>query len=62
MGASEYIPWTLWLNIILSKQGYNIKKVILYQDNESAVKMENDGLRSSGDRTRHLNIFLSRIF
>ena len=56
VGASNFIPWTLWINQILKCQGYDTKKTIFYQDNESAVKLERNGLKSCGDRSRHIYI------
>ena len=37
-------------------QGYDIDKNILYQDNKSAIILENNGKRSSIKKTRALNI------
>jgi hypothetical protein len=56
VGASDFIPWTLWLRRILNEQGYDMKNPVFYQDNESAIKMERNGLKSCGDRSRHINI------
>ena len=33
-----------------------MSRSIFYQDNESATKLEKNGLKSSGERTRHINI------
>ena len=33
-----------------------MKTTVFYQDNESAIKMERNGLKSCGDRSRHINI------
>ena len=56
MGASDFIPCTLWLRRILNEQVYDMKTTVFYQDNESAIKMERNGLKSCGDRSRHINI------
>ena len=40
----------------MEAQGYKINKNILYQDNKSAILLETNGKRSSGKRTRALNI------
>ena len=42
--------------LFLEAQGYGIKKNILYQDNKSTILLEQNGRKSSGKRTRHLNI------
>ena len=40
----------------MEHQGYGVNRNIFYQDNESAIKMERNGLKSCGDRSRHINI------
>ena len=40
----------------MEAQGYNIEKNILYQDNKSAILLEENGKKSSSQRTRALNI------
>ena len=56
VGASDYIPWTVWAKRFLEGQGYILKRNIFYQDNESAMKMESNGRKSAGDKSRHINI------
>ena len=46
----------LWTQLFMEEQGYEIEKNILYQDNKSAILLEKNGKRSSGKRTRALNI------
>jgi hypothetical protein len=64
VGASDYIPWTLWAERFLECQGYNLRQNIFYQDNESAMKIEKNGRQSCGEKSRHITIqyFLLRIF
>ena len=40
----------------MEAQGYKITNNILFQDNQSAIKLEENGKRSSTGNTRHLNI------
>ena len=40
VGVSEYLPFNLHLVMFLREQGYTVKENILYQDNESAIKMD----------------------
>ena len=42
-------------NIFFQTQGYNFK-VIVYQDNKSAILLENNGMASSSKRTKHINV------
>jgi hypothetical protein len=46
----------LWTKLFLEWQGYHVEKNIMYQDNKSAILLEVNGKRSSGKRTRALNI------
>ena len=63
VGASDYIAYTIWMIRFLKYQGYNTKLNIFYQDNESAIKMEKNGIGSASNKSRHINIryFLLRI-
>ena len=56
IGASDYFPWVLWCKRFLEKQGYPMNSTIFYQDNESAIKMETNGMRSCSDKSRHIHI------
>jgi hypothetical protein len=52
--AATMIKWT---KLFLEVQGYDVEKNIVYQDNKSAILLEtNNGKKSSGKRTRALNI------
>jgi hypothetical protein len=42
--------------LFLNGQGYAVGPSVIYQDNKSAILLENNGKRSSGPRTRHLKI------
>jgi hypothetical protein len=46
----------LWTKLFLEEQGYKINNNLLYQDNKSAILLETNGKKSSGKRTRALNI------
>jgi hypothetical protein len=56
VGASDYIPRTLWAKRFLEYQGFNLKRNIFYQDNKSAMKIEKNGRQSCGEKSRHINI------
>ena len=56
IGASDYLPHTLYVKMFMEAQGYPIAKAIFYQDNESAIKMERNGKASCGQRSRHIDI------
>ena len=61
VAADDIIPHLCWTNYFLECQGYNVNSTIMYQDNQSAIILENNGRDSSFKRTEHLNIryFLS---
>ena len=40
VGASDYIPWTIWVKRFMKYQGYHISSSVFYQDNENAIKLE----------------------
>jgi hypothetical protein len=56
IGASDYLPHTLYVKHFMKAQGYPIDSAIFYQDNESAIKLERNGRASAGQRSRHIDI------
>ena len=56
VAADDLMPHLCWTNYFLECQGYNINSIITYQDNQSAILLENNGRASSYKRTKHLNI------
>ena len=58
VGADERIGPAIWSKHFLEAQGYHINENEMFQDNESAVKLETNGMKSAGKRSRHLNIRL----
>ena len=37
VAVSEYLPYNIWMMMFLKEQGYEIKDIILYQDNKNAI-------------------------
>ena len=56
IGVSDVLPYNLWTIYFLKCQGYEIKKNIIFQDNQSAIRLETNGRRSAGIKSRHINI------
>jgi hypothetical protein len=56
VGASDYLPHTLWVKMFMEAQGYTIDESYLEQDNESAIKLEKNGRSSAGAKSRHIDI------
>jgi hypothetical protein len=55
----------LWTANFLRAQGYPVHKNILYQDNQSAIRLGKNGWESAGKRSRHLDIryfFVSDLY
>ena len=62
VGVSEYLPYNLWIMIFLHVRGYGILNNIVYQYNQSSIRMENNGSNSSTGHSRHIHIsYFSRI-
>ena len=61
VGMIEYLTYNLCPMNFLHGQGYGIMSNILYQDNQSAIRMEKNGSNSCTGISRNINIrFLSR--
>ena len=56
VGVAEVLPQILWTQYFLHAQGYGEEPCIIYQDNKSAILLEENGRASSSKRTRHINI------
>ena len=56
VGTSEYMPYNVWLYNFLGEQGYKVRDNILFQDNQSAIKMKTNGRRSCTGNSRHVHI------
>jgi hypothetical protein len=56
VGVDDAIPMVLWTQQFLKAQGFEVTDNVVYQDNQSAILLEKNGTRSSGKRTRHLDI------
>jgi hypothetical protein len=56
VGASDYLPSTIWVKNFMEAQGYKVEENVLEQDNESAIKFETNGRMSAGPKSRHISI------
>ena len=56
VGVDDCMPQILWTRYFLEAQGYQIQDSVVYQDNQSAMLLANNGRVSSSKRTRHMNI------
>ena len=56
VAADDLMPHLCWTNYFLECQEYNVHSTIMYQDNQSAILLDNNRRASSSKRTKHLNI------
>ena len=56
VGASDYLPNTIWAKMFLESQGYKVQENRFLQDNQSAMKLEINGRASCGQKSRHIDI------
>ena len=56
VGVSEYLPYNIWTINFMKAQGYDIQDNVMYQDNQSAMKMEINGRNSCTGNSRHIDI------
>ena len=50
------MPMIIWVKYFLEAQGYTVSDNLLYQDNQSLIKLEQNRKAWSGKRTRHIAI------
>lgn len=56
VGASNYLPWVIWVVKFMRHQGFTIDTNVFYQDNLSAMKIKQNGRKSCGQKSRHNDI------
>ena len=56
VAVSDFLPKIIFMHLFMEAQGYPIRENILYQDNQSAIKLEINGRKSCGKKTRHVEI------
>ena len=56
VAVDDLIPQILWARLFMKEQGFDVRDNILYQDNKSAMLLEQHGRASSSKRTKHINI------
>ena len=55
-GVSDYLTYNIWIFLFMGSQGYDIKKKILFQDNQSAIDMEKNWKKSFTENSDHIYI------
>ena len=64
IGVDDALPHILWTRYFINNQGYHIIQNILFQDNKSAIIMEEKGKTANSKRTKHVkirNVFITNL-
>ena len=56
VAVDDVLSQVLWTNYFMRAQGWFSDQTIVYQDNKSAILLENNGKLSSSKRTKHINV------
>ena len=54
--VDDVLTQVIWTRYFLKYQGYEIHDNVIYQDNQSTIKLENNGRRPSKKRKININI------
>ena len=60
-GVDDRISKILWTKRFIEAQGHKVQLNVVYQDNTSTIKLQENGKASCGKRTRHFDIKLFYI-
>ena len=61
IGLDDVLSKIVWTLLFIEAQGFKVKSNIVFHNNTSSMKLEQNGKASSGKRTRHYNIKLFYI-
>ena len=56
VGVDDFMPGILWKSKFMKAQDYDVVENIIFQDNKSAILLENNCKTLSGKRTKHISI------
>jgi hypothetical protein len=56
VSTDDVISKVQWTKLFLEAQGFKVNENVINRDNQSTMKLEQNGKASSGKRTRHFNI------
>eukprot|EP00957_Ditylum_brightwellii_P109970 8388507-Ditylum_brightwellii.AAC.1 len=56
VGVNDVMSLIIWTRLFIQVQGYNVVDNIVYQNNQSAILLENNGKMSSTKNTKHIKI------
>ena len=55
VAVDDCMSQVLWTKYFLEDLGYPTEAIITQQDNSSAIKLETNGMKSMGQRSKHIN-------
>lgn len=56
VAVNDVLPQVLWTRNFLQEQGFEVRDNVVFQDNQGAMLLENNGCGSSSKHTRHIDI------
>lgn len=56
VGVDDMASHILWTKSFLEGQSYNVDETIIYQDNKSAIMLENNGHWRKGKHSKHIAV------
>lgn len=56
VGVNDALALILWVRMFLEGQGYTVEDNVIFQDNQSTMLLARNGRKSSGQKTRHIEI------
>ena len=56
VGVEDVLPQVLWTNYFMKDHGWHTNHSVVFQDNKSAILLEQNGKLSSSNRTKHINV------
>ena len=56
VAVEDAMPRILWCRYFIEGQGYTVEDAYVYQDNQNAILLENNGAKSGGKGSRHIKI------
>jgi hypothetical protein len=62
VGVDDVFSKVLWPKLLIEAQGHKVSTAVIYRDNTSSMKLEENGKASSGKQTRHFNFNIKYIY
>ena len=56
VGVDDVSVHVMWTKLFLEHQGYDVERNVVYQDNNTSMLLEMNGMKSAGKRSRAINL------